>query len=270
VSRGTSTGPAAAAARLLGAPVASARTLHGGDLSKVALLEMADGRALVAKAGPRLRAEAAMLGAIRAAGAPAPAVIAVSDSVLVMEALAEDGRPGWADLGRVLRTLHAETGRDYGWEADHGFGPVAIPNAPAADWPGFWAERRLLVGVERLPSDLARRLEALVLRLPDRLPARPRASLLHGDLWAGNVLFVGGAVSGLIDPACYFGHAEVDLSMLALFGAPGPGFAAAYGALEPDWEERRPIYQLWPAIVHLRLFGRGYRGMVERLLDAAA
>lgn len=78
-----------------------------------------------------------------------------------------------------------------------------------------------------------------------------------------------GRLSGLIDPACYRGHGEVDLAMLSLFGAPGPAFAAGYGALEPGAETRRPIYRLWPAIVHLRLFGGGYRGLVERLLDEA-
>jgi fructosamine-3-kinase len=263
-------GVAEKAARLLDAPVAQARRLHGGDLSEVALLRLADGRSVVAKAGPRLRAEAAMLAAIRAAGAPAPAVLAVSDAVLVMQALAEDGRPGWADLGRAVRTLHNATGAQYGWAADHGFGPVVIPNAPLADWPTFWAERRLLAGVETLPVDLARRLEALAARAPALLPARPPARLLHGDLWAGNVLFASGRVSGLIDPACYYGHAEVDLAMLTLFGAPGAGFAEAYGALEPGWRARRAVYQLWPALVHLRLFGGGYRGMVARLLDAVA
>jgi fructosamine-3-kinase len=57
--------------------------------------------------------------------------------------------------------------------------------------------------------------------------------------------------------------------MLHLFGRPGPGFAEGYGPLAPGWEARRPVYQLWPALVHLRLFGGGYRGMVEGLLDRA-
>ena len=56
--------------------------------------------------------------------------------------------------------------------------------------------------------------------------------------------------------------------MLHLVGQPGPGFDAAYGPLAPGWQARRPLYQLWPALVHLRLFGAGYRGLVERLLSA--
>jgi len=80
----------------------------------------------------------------------------------------------------------------------------------------------------------------------------------------------GGRVAGLIDPACYWGHAEADLAMLTLFGRPGPAFWDAYGPTEPGLEARRPIYQMWPALVHLRLFGGTYRGLVERLLEEAA
>ena len=80
----------------------------------------------------------------------------------------------------------------------------------------------------------------------------------------------GGRVSGLIDPACYHGHGEVDLAMLSLFDAPIAAFFKDYGAPEPGHDERAPIYTLWPALVHLRLFGANYQAMVERLLRATA
>ena len=108
----------------------------------------------------------------------------------------------------------------------------------------------------------------LAAQLPERLPRRPNAALLHGDLWVGNVLAHGGRVSALIDPACLRGHAEADLAMLTLFGAPDAAFWDAY-PVERGWRERRCVYQLWPAIVHLRLFGEGYRPMVARLLAEA-
>ncbi|RDC75488.1 aminoglycoside phosphotransferase [Rhodovulum sp. 12E13] len=259
------------AAGLLGAEVAEARPLHGGDLSEVVRLRMADGRRAVAKTGATARAEAEMLEAIAAAGAPAPAVLAVAHDLLVLEDLGDEtGLSGaWEALGRVLATLHADTGDAYGWPRDHAFGPVAIPNAATDTWPAFWAERRLLPSVPHLPAPLARRVEMLAARLPDLLPERPPAALLHGDLWTGNVMARGARLLGLIDPACYRGHAEVDLAMLHLFGRPGPAFHVAYGQPEPGEDTRRPIYTLWPALVHLRLFGPGYRGLVERCLDAA-
>lgn len=259
------------AADLLGGRLAEARPMAGGNLSHCAALRLEDGREAVAKTGPAPRTEARMLEAIAAAGVPAPSVLAVDDVILVLERLPDAGvGPGaQADLGRVAARLHAASGPRYGWPENYAFGPVVIENAWSDDWPGFWGGRRLLCHAGHLPALLARRIEALARDLPDRLPRHPRPALLHGDLWGGNVLFAGERVAGLIDPACYHGHAEVDLAMLSLFGHPGPAFREAYGPAEPGAAERAPIYQLWPALVHLRLFGAGYRGMVEGLLEAA-
>ena len=254
---------------LLGAEVSRARPLHGGDLSEVQLLSLSDGREVAAKTGPLVAAEAAMLRAIRSAGASAPEVLGVAGDLLLMEALEEtpSSTEGWQTLGRALRQLHSAEGPHYGWPEDYAFGPVAIPNTPLRAWPEFWASRRLLAAPDALPRDLRLRIEALCKRLPELLPAAPPAALLHGDLWTGNVLF-SHAAAYLIDPACYWGHGEVDLAMLHLFGTPPAAFHEAYGALEPGHEARWAIYQLWPALVHLRLFGAGYRGMVEARLAA--
>ncbi|PTQ13166.1 aminoglycoside phosphotransferase [Sphingomonas oleivorans] len=262
---------AEAGARLLGGTLHRADPLHGGDLSQVVRITLADGREAIVKNGPSPRTEAEMLRAIAASGAPAPTVLAASEEALVIELLPTQGalNHGWASLGLTLATLHAATGDRYGWAEDYAFGPLGISNGWTEDWPRFWAERRLLVHLAHLPTDLARRVEALAVALPDRLPRRPRPALLHGDLWGGNVLVADDQVSGLIDPACYHGHVEVDLAMLRLFDRPSPAFYEAYGPLDPGHEERSPIYRLWPALVHLRLFGTSYRPMVAELLSAA-
>ena len=259
-----------AAAALLGGEVGRAEPLGGGCLEEVTRVTLRDGRRVVAKGGPGPRVEAAMLEAMRAAGVPAPAVLAVEDALLVMEERPHRGAlaDAWGDLGRVLATLHAAEGGRFGWATDYAYGPVALPNAAMDDWPTFWAERRLLAHADALPADLARRVAALAADLSARLPARPRPALLHGDLWGGNVLVDGDRVSALIDPACYHGHGEVDLAMLTLFDRPDTRFFDAY-PVAGDWRERRPVYQLWPAIVHLLLFGGSYRRMVERLLREA-
>ncbi len=260
-----------AGAALLGRPLRRSAGVAGGDLSQLVRIDLADGDSAIVKSGPAPRSEAAMLRALAGAGVPAPAVLAVDDRLLVLEALPFGQPPSaaWDDLGRVVRRLHETRGEGYGWPEDYAFAEVAIPNAPLADWPDFWAERRLLVHLPQLPAPLARRIEGLCAGLGERLPRRPPAALLHGDLWSGNVLVAGGRVTGLIDPACYHGHGEVDLAMLSLFGSPDSAFCDAYGPLEPGHEERLPLYQLWPALVHLRLFGAGYRGLVEGLLGAA-
>ena len=256
----------------LGAAVVAEVPLGGGDLSQVRLLTLADGREVVLKRAPGAEREAAMLRAISAAGCPAPEVLAEGPGWLAMTRLAAGGRPdadAWQAAGAAVARLHRAFGDRYGWARDHAFGAVAIENGEMDDWPAFWAGRRLLPTARGAPGDIARRVGALAARLPEVLPLHPPAALLHGDLWAGNLLFGPSGFSGLIDPACYHGHGEADLAMLTLFGAPPPAFFAGYGPLEAGWQARRPVYQLWPALVHLRLFGAGYRGLVERCLARA-
>jgi len=255
----------------LGNKVEGLVPLHGGDLSTIHRADIAGDEPVVVKTGPLVAVEAQMLGALRAAGAPTPEVLHAEAGLIVMEHLSETpaSAEGWYTLGTALRDLHLQTaGQTYGWHEDYAFGLAFIPNAPSDDWPLFWAERRLLVFGGSVPSDIGRRVEALCRRLPDLLPRTPPPALLHGDLWQGNVLF-SGARAFLIDPACYYGDAEVDLAMLGLFGQPPADFRQAYGRPRPGEAERRVIYQLWPALVHLRLFGAGYRGLVSGLLDAA-
>ena len=252
----------------LGRSVQALSPLHGGDLSQVLRADLGGGGCVVAKTGLNVVAEAQMLTALRDAGAPVPEVLHAEAGLILLEHLEErtPSRAGWGDLGSRLRALHDVTGPDYGWHEDHAFGSVAIANTAAADWPAFWAERRLLAAAEAVPGPIVRRVEALAARLPDLLPAAPPAALLHGDLWPGNVIFTAGGAY-LIDPACYHGDAEVDLAMVTLFGNPPRDFWAGYGPTQEGAERRRPVYQLWPALVHLRLFGAGYAGMVEGLLD---
>jgi fructosamine-3-kinase len=258
-------------AALLGGELVESRAIAGGDLSDVVEIALRDGRRAVVKGGPAPSAEAGMLEAIRATGAPAPAVLAHDEATLVIELRPRGGplEDAWRDLGQALATLHRARGSRYGWHCDYAFGHVEIENRWSDAWPAFWAERRLANQAPHLPAGLAHRVESLARTLPERLPAAPAHSLLHGDLWAGNVLSANGRISALIDPACYFGHREADLAMLTLFGSPGPAMLEAYGALEAGHETRRPIYQLWPALVHFRLFGDGYRPLVETLLSAA-
>ncbi len=241
--------------------------LHGGDLSDVVRVETGDG-AVVAKTGPHVGIEARMLQAMAERGAPVPEVHYIGEGLIVMEYLppTSASSEGWQRLGAALRQLHDHPGETCGWAEDYAFGAVILYNRPSPDWPAFWAERRLLPFAAQFP-DLAPRLERLATRLQGLVP-HTATGLLHGDLWSGNVHFsTQGAV--FIDPACYHGHGEVDLAMLHLFGAPPEAFWDGYGAPEDGWRARLPLYQLFPALVHLALFGEGYRGLVERCLTGA-
>jgi fructosamine-3-kinase len=264
--------PAAeAGAALIGGILRDAKPVHGGCLSEILHIALADGREAIVKTGGASRIEAAMLKAIASAGAPAPKVYAARDGIIVMEAMPAHGAVSgaWRSLGEALAKLHAAQERAYGWSQDYAFGAVAIPNGWMPNWPAFWAERRLLPNCPHVAPGLARRIETLAEDLGNRLPLLPPPSLLHGDLWGGNILAAGARVTALIDPACYYGHGEVDIAMLNMFDHPSLAFYEAYGRLAPGYAERLVIYQLWPALVHLRLFGGGYQGMVEQLLARA-
>lgn len=257
-------------AALTGVPEARLERLAGGDLSEVLLVKRPDGSQLVAKGGPAISTEVAMLRALANAGVAAPRVEAEHEGVLLLDHVENDGLfspSAWADIGSAVARLHSRLGDRFGWPVDYALGSVALDNRRQTDWPDFWGEQRLVATARVLDRPWRERIERLAKRLPDLLPDNPPPSLLHGDLWSGNILVSRGRLAALIDPACYHGHREADLAMLTLFGSPPPEFWDAYGSLEAGWRERRPVYQLFPALVHLRLFGSSYAGMVERLLD---
>jgi len=256
-------------AELTGVAADRLERLAGGDLSEVLLVRRPDGRLTVAKGGAATGTEAAMLRALAKAGVPAPAVEGEHDGVLLLEHITNDqvlSEKAWADLGGWIARLHACRGETYGWPADYGLGTVQLDNRQHGDWPLFWGEQRLVATASLLDRPWRERVERLAARLGGLLPEAPPPALLHGDLWSGNILVRDGRLAALIDPACHYGHAEADLGMLTLFDAPSDSFWGAYGPLERGWRERRAIYQLFPALVHLRLFGSGYAGLVDRLL----
>jgi fructosamine-3-kinase len=259
-------------AALTGAPEERLERLSGGDLSEVLLFRRPDGRCTVAKGGAAVATEAAMLRAIGGAGLPVPHVEGEHENVLLLEHVPNDAvfsPKAWAEIGAALRRLHDRTAETYGWPVDYRIGTVELDNRQGGDWPSFWGEQRLVSTAALLDRPWRERIDALARRLPDLLPAAPPAAHLHGDLWSGNILVSEGRLAALIDPACYHGDAEVDLAMLSLFDTPPGEFQEAYGALEPGWRERRGLYQLFPALLHLRLFGPSYAPMVDRLLSAA-
>lgn len=259
-------------AALAGVPEERLERLAGGDLSEVLLVRRPDGRCSVAKGGPVVGVEAAMLRAITGAGVPAPKVEGEHDGVLLIEHVPNDGvfsAGAWSELGAAVAKLHGQRAGQYGWPVDYHLGSVALDNRQGDDWPRFWAEQRLIATASLLDRPWRERVERVAKRMPDLLPRGPAPALLHGDLWAGNILVAEGRLAALIDPACYYGHSEVDLAMLTLFGTPPPQFRDGYGEAEAGWAERQPLYQLFPALVHLRLFGSSYAPMVDRLLKAS-
>ena len=268
----------AAVAAAVGSAVVALGRVGGGDINDAYRAELEDGRAAFVKtrAGVPAGEYAAEAAALRWLGEPGalgvPEVLGASDELLALEWL-EEGRSGdAAELGAGLADVHAAGADRFGGDGPLRIGRIELPNGPSGDWPPFYAEQRLrpLVAPARDRGSLSAAGAQAVERVCDRIadlagPAEPPARL-HGDLWAGNVLWSGGRPY-LIDPIAYGGHREVDLAMLRLFGSPGPRFLAAYEEVAPladGHEDRVGLYQLFPLLVHTVLFGGGYGSSAER------
>lgn len=249
--------------------VVEATPLPGGDVARAWRARLADGRDVVVKATPYdAGLEAEGLRALAAAGGPVPAVLGVDAAVLVLEQVG--GPADWEGLGAALATVHGTHGPAFGWHRDNVIGPLPQANGWAPTSGEFVVERRVRPHLDVLPAAVARRLAAACDGpLPELLDAHgPPPSLVHGDLWTGNVV----AGRWLIDPAVHHADRETDLAMLTLFGGPDPAFWSGYEAVAPlpeGWRRRRHALQLPPLLVHVRLFGGSYvPGVVRALEDA--
>lgn len=249
------------------AAVREVRRLSGGMIADVWQAELADGRTVVVKAtATDAGLEAEGLEALAEAGAPVPAVLGVDTRILVLEHVEGDG--DWARLGRRLAEAHGRLGAAFGWDRDNVIGPLPQDNTRDDRWPRFYAQRRIAPHLDHraLPDEVRRRLRsALAGPLPQLLAHDAPPSLVHGDLWSGNVI----DGTYLIDPAVHHADRELDLAFLDLFGGAPDAFWTAYHEvwpLDPGWEARRPALQLYHLLVHVGLFGAGYvRPVVQRL-----
>ncbi|MEX2468813.1 MAG: fructosamine kinase family protein [Pseudohongiellaceae bacterium] len=260
--------------------------LGGGCINNVTRLCLDSGRSVVLKYQQNppddlYIAETAGLKALAAAGTlRVPTVIHQESDCLLLEDLGQ-GTPaaGFHErLGSGLAGIHAGAQAEFGFLIDTYCGATPQDNTPDADGHDFFANRRLRP-LGRLCRDRgllgsaeSDRLETVCERLGDWIP-RQRPVLIHGDLWSGNIHCDEKGQPALIDPAVYHGWAEAELAMTTLFGRLDTRFYHAYlelAQVDPDWEERAPLYNLYHLLNHLHLFGRSYLAPVQRILGRYA
>jgi protein-ribulosamine 3-kinase len=261
--------------------------VSGGSINAVYCLQILDKKYLL-KVNSReqfpsmFKCEAEGLKAIALTGAIAvPDIILQNDiddqSFLLLE---------WIDMRRAtpkastlfgsqLAQMHRTTVDSFGFEADNYMGSLHQSNKKHHKWSEFFVEERLMPMVkmaadrQRLYKTDLTNFEKLYKKLPELFQEEP-PSLIHGDLWSGNYLISEDEKPYLIDPAVSYGHRESDIAMTTLFGGFSNEFYAAYNEafpLEKGWQQRMDLWNLYPLLVHLNLFGMGYLGQVRDCLN---
>jgi fructosamine-3-kinase len=184
----------------------------------------------------------------------------------------------WSAMGRKLAAMHRVTSdQGFGWERQNVIGATPQINTWTLDWVEFYCQHRLQYQLK-----LARRngfsTRISEQQLLDSVPRffktyQPQPSMVHGDLWSGNLSFAivdGKTEPTIFDPALYFGDREVDIAMTELFGSPPASFYQAYNQefpLDPGYQKRKTLYNLYHILNHFNLFGAGYGSQAQRMIE---
>jgi fructosamine-3-kinase len=210
--------------------------------------------------------------------------VAEDSAFLVLEFIDfnSSGKGRAEDLGRQLADMHRISAPQYGWWRDNTIGSIPQINALADNWPEFWRDRRIgrqlaLAAGNGFGGALQRKGERLLAKLDGFFTGyAPLPSLLHGDLWGGNYAYSAAGEPVIFDPAVYYGDREADLAMTELFGGFPAAFYVGYREafpLDAGYPMRKALYNLYHVLNHLNMFGEGYlgqaEGMIEKLLGEA-
>lgn len=187
---------------------------------------------------------------------------------------APSGSQYWREFGLGLAALHQNTSAYFGLDHNNYIGSLVQTNTHMHSWTEFFVSRRLSPQLRmacdagRLDGATTKKFDLLFNRLPSLLPEEPPA-LLHGDLWSGNLMITGDGKPCLIDPAVYYGNREVDLAMTQLFGGFDSSYFESYNEvypLQPGYRDRLDLYNLYPLLVHVNLFGGAYASQVNSII----
>jgi protein-ribulosamine 3-kinase len=183
----------------------------------------------------------------------------------------------WHELGLGLAQMHMATQNEFGYKTSNYIASIIQRNQFEPSWSDFFIQNRLdpLIGRAYYESlidlDFLKKFQRIYPVLEDFFP-KEKPSLLHGDLWSGNIMRGKNGIPVLIDPAVYFGHREMDLAFSRMFGPFEEEFYESYDIffpLEPGFNERVPVYNLYPLLVHLLLFGKSYLPGIEKTVRSS-
>jgi protein-ribulosamine 3-kinase len=188
----------------------------------------------------------------------------------------QPGKSFWKELGHQLAELHQFKGQQFGLEYDNYIGSIKQYNTQTSDWIRFFTEERIsrqLMMAEKsglTDHSLRKKFDIIFQKINSLLPTTGRPSLIHGDLWGGNIVSDAIGNPCLIDPAVYYGIPEMEIAYTRLFGEFNKDFYSAYqevNPIPPGFEHRMDIYNLYPLLVHANLFGRSYLTRIDQILE---
>jgi protein-ribulosamine 3-kinase len=191
--------------------------------------------------------------------------------ILVLEWIKGKDRPKnfWENLGIQIARLHQNTQPFFGLDHDNYIGSLPQTNKKENSWIDFFINQRLVHQLELLSDQsLIKDFDGLFQKLPSLLPEE-KPALLHGDLWSGNLIADENGAPCLIDPAVYYGNREIEIAFTHLFGGFSSDFYNSYtdaSPLQPGFQDRIDLYNLYPLLVHVNLFGGGYLSQVKNIL----
>ena len=200
-----------------------------------------------------------------------PKVISQNSNHLLMEYLESDNYTNklWEKFGRSIANLHQISNECFGLEYNNYIGSLIQENDKKEKWIDFFINKRIIPQLKLgdFNTDTLRKFDKLFINI-ETILHEESPSLLHGDLWNGNFLFNKERIV-LFDPAVYFGNREMDIAMTKLFGGFNNRFYNAYNEVFPlkrGWQERIDIYNLYPLLVHVNLFGGSYYSQLKNIV----
>ena len=273
------------AQQVVGEKIRDRSQLTGGCVGQVYKLQCETGKIYVAKVVSELdfetlKTEGRTLNYLREnSPIPIPKVFYNERGLLLMEFIPSDSIKNQElqrDCARHFSALHECHSDKYGFEFDTVIGGIRQVNSWHTNWIDFFVESRIkyMARIARdagqLKSQDCFRLDKLCSQLNRWLQEPLKPALLHGDAWGGNILTYKGRLNAVIDPACYYGHPEIELAFTTMFNTFDRSFFVEYGRSKPlasgFFEERKDLYLLYPILVHVALFGEAYIDSFDRTL----
>ncbi|RDY72613.1 fructosamine kinase [Halobacillus trueperi] len=196
-------------------------------------------------------------------------------AALVMEWIEKGSSDASHSLGKSLAHMHQHTSVKYGFGKPTFVGELNQPNEWSPSWTDYYSRYRLGGQLETgltkgtISGVREERLKKLINRIEEFIPENPKPSLLHGDLWGGNWMTTRDGEPVLIDPSILYGDHAFELAFTELFGGFPSNFLDQYNTyfeLPEDYQDTKPIYQLFYLLVHLNIFGEMYGPQVDRIL----